>query len=212
MKVELLYIADCPNHAPARAALDEAIRIEQVEVEVSELEIKDEYTSRAIGFMGSPSIRVNGDDIDPGVRGGIAGGLCCRTYSESGAPKGVPSLEMIRQALRNARETRVNHRRTLFAGVGAIVSVVAASSCCLPLLPFLAAAGFAGGSAFLALLRPYLLAVSVLLVAFGFYQARRARQCNCRPSLLSSILLWSSAVIVFVSIFFPQAMASLLAG
>jgi hypothetical protein len=103
-------------------------------------------------------------------------------------------------------------RRTVFASVGALASVAAASSCCLPLMPFLLAATFAGGSAFLASVRPNLLIVSALLIAFGFYQGRRAKQCNCRPSRLSTILLWFSAVIVLVSVFFPQALASLLAG
>jgi len=104
IKIELLYIGDCPHHAAARAALDEAIRIEQVTADVSELEIKDESTACAIGFIGSPSIRIDGNDIDPGA-GGTAG-LCCRTYAGSGQPKGVPSIEMIRQALRNAHRVR----------------------------------------------------------------------------------------------------------
>jgi hypothetical protein len=104
MRIELLYISDCPHYAPARAALDEAIRIEQVVAELSEFEIKDESTACAIGFIGSPSIRIDGNDIDPGASG--TAGMCCRTYTESGLPKGVPSLEMIRQALRNAHEVR----------------------------------------------------------------------------------------------------------
>ena len=103
-------------------------------------------------------------------------------------------------------------RRTNLASVGAVASALAASSCCLPLFPFLAAAGLAGGSALLATLQPYLLGASVLLIGYGFYQARRAKQCNCRPSLVSTILLWSSAAIVVVMIIFPQAVASLLAG
>ena len=104
------------------------------------------------------------------------------------------------------------NRRTNLASVGAVASALAASSCCLPLLPFVAAAGLAGGSALLATLRPYLLAASVLLIVYGFYQARRATQCNCRPSLISTILLWSSTAIVAVMILFPQAVAALLAG
>ncbi len=103
-------------------------------------------------------------------------------------------------------------RRMVFASVGAFASVVAASSCCLPLIPFIVAAGFAGGSAFLLSVRPYLLFASALLIAFGFYQRRRAKQCNCQPSRLSTILLWFSAVIVLMSVFFPQVVASLLAG
>jgi hypothetical protein len=98
------------------------------------------------------------------------------------------------------------------ASVGAVASALAASSCCLPLFPFVAAAGLAGGSALMATLRPYLLGASVLLIGYGFYQARRAKQCNCRPSLVSTILLWSSAAMVVVMILFPQAIAALLAG
>jgi hypothetical protein len=70
------------------------------------------------------------------------------------------------------------------------------------------AAGLAGGSAFLSAARPYLLAASVLLIAFGFYEARRAKKCHRRPGIISSVLLWVSAGFVFLSIFFPPAMAN----
>ena len=70
----------------------------------------------------------------------------------------------------------------------------------------------AGGSALLASLRPYFLAASVMFVGFGFYQAHRARQCNCRPGWISMVLLWFSAVVIALTIFFPQAVDALLAG
>jgi hypothetical protein len=113
---------------------------------------------------------------------------------------------------REAGESGPRSKRTIVASLAALGSVVLASSCCLPLLPFLFAAGAAGTSAFFVRLRPFLLAASVLLIAFGFYQRWRAKQCNCRPNLLSTILLWSSAVIVLVFILFPQAIANLLAS
>jgi hypothetical protein len=97
------------------------------------------------------------------------------------------------------------------ASLAALGSLIAASSCCLPLLPFLFAAGAAGTSAFIAQLRPYLLALSVLLIAFGFYKAWRAKQCNCKPSQISTFLLWFSAMVVFVFTFFPQVIANLVA-
>jgi hypothetical protein len=103
-------------------------------------------------------------------------------------------------------------KRTIAASIAALGSVVLASSCCLPLLPFLFAAGAAGTSAFFVKVRPFLLAASVLLIAFGFYQSWRAKQCNCQPNILSTILLWSSAVVVLVFILFPQAIANLLAN
>jgi hypothetical protein len=102
--------------------------------------------------------------------------------------------------------------RTILASLAAIGGVLAASSCCLPLFPFVMAAGLAGGSGFLSVARPYLLAGSVLLIAYGFYQARRAEKCRRRVSPVSSALLWLSAVFVAVSIFFPQVMANAAAG
>jgi hypothetical protein len=116
----------------------------------------------------------------------------------------------IGQVTRNTPEDGAASRgtRTAVASLAAIGSVLAASSCCLPILPFVFAAGVAGSSALLTALRPYLLALSVVLIAYGFYQARRAKQCRSRPSVLTSVLLWSSALFVVVSIFFPQVLAN----
>src|SRR5213080_580832 len=86
------------------------------------------------------------------------------------------------QAEENQATNKSGSRGTVVASLAALGSVIAASSCCLPLLPFLFAAGAAGTSAFVAQLRPYLLVLSVLLIAFGFYKSWRAKQCNCKPS------------------------------
>jgi len=101
---------------------------------------------------------------------------------------------------------------TIAVSLAAIGGVLAASSCCLPLFPFMIAAGLAGTSAFLSQVRPYLLVGSIVFIAFGFYQAWRAKKCRCRTSLISSVLLWASAVFVFVSVFFPQIMANAIAS
>ena len=112
-------------------------------------------------------------------------------------------------------ETRAKNksgsRSTAVVSLSALGSVVATSSCCLPLLPFVFAAGAAGTSAFIAQLRPYLLVLSVLLIAFGFYKSWRAKQCNCKPSRISTFILWFSAIVVFLFIFFPQVIANLVA-
>ncbi len=101
----------------------------------------------------------------------------------------------------------------LAAALSAVGSVLAAATCCLPVLPFVLAAGTASSatflSSFIGALRPYLLGVSVLFIVLGFYQSRRARQCNCKPSILSQVVLWLSALIVAISILLPQAFADL---
>ena len=94
------------------------------------------------------------------------------------------------------------------ASVAAVGSLLAASTCCLPVLPFVFAAGLAGGSAVLTTLRPYLLGASVLFIAYGFYQIWRSKRCSAKPTKLAFTLLWVSAFCVFLSIFFPQVMAN----
>ena len=44
------------------------------------------------------------------------------------------------------------------------------------------------------------------------HQAWRAKQCHCKPRLANTLLLWFSAVMVVVSILFPEFLANLLAG
>ena len=99
------------------------------------------------------------------------------------------------------------------AALSAVGSVLAAGTCCLPVLPFVLAAGTAGSArflpTFLGALRPYLLGLSVLLIALGFYQSRRATRCNCKPNAISQLVLWLSALIVAISILLPQAFADL---
>ncbi|HZD06936.1 MAG TPA: hypothetical protein VE176_01745 [Candidatus Limnocylindrales bacterium] len=116
------------------------------------------------------------------------------------------------QAEENLATRNSGSKTTVVASLAALGGVIVASSCCLPLLPFLFAAGAAGTSVFVTALRPYLLALSVLLIVFGFYKSWRAKQCNCMPSRISTFLLWFSAIVVFVFIFFPQVIANLLAN
>src|SRR6266496_416674 len=122
-----------------------------------------------------------------------------------------PPGDQMFKATKQVGENSPRSKGTVLASLAALGSVVLASSCCLPLLPFLFAAGTAGTSAFFVKLRPFLLAASVLLIAFGFYQKWRAKQCQCKPNLLSTVLLWFSAIVVLVFILFPQAIANILA-
>ncbi|HKQ88711.1 MAG TPA: hypothetical protein VJS43_18290 [Candidatus Acidoferrales bacterium] len=97
------------------------------------------------------------------------------------------------------------------AALAAIGSVLAASSCCLSTLPFLAAGGIAAGASFLAGMKPYLLGAAIALLGYGFYQAKRARACGRKISPVSVILLGTSTAFVIFSIAFPQLMANLAA-
>jgi hypothetical protein len=96
------------------------------------------------------------------------------------------------------------------ASLAAILSSVVTISCCLP-LGFAAALGAGTASAFLTTLRPWFLGLSIVLLGFGFWQQRRARQCAVRGRLLSNVLLWTAVVVVLGMILFPQEIAAFIA-
>ncbi len=103
MKVELLYIANCPNIEAARRLLKEALRDLGLPEEILEMEVCDSAQAEALAFPGSPTVRVDDKDVEttslPG-RGGC--GLSCRTYLIDGTRRGVPSQEIVRKAIRSA--------------------------------------------------------------------------------------------------------------
>src|SRR5260370_21884125 len=98
MKVEILYFEGCPNHRPAAERVHAVLHEEGIFAEIAEIEVPNEEAARAVGFLGSPTIRVNGVDIEPSSRNAKETGFACRCY-----PGGLPPTEMIRAALREAQ-------------------------------------------------------------------------------------------------------------
>jgi uncharacterized protein len=91
MRIEILYIAGCPNYSPSPARLRKVLRQEGVSAELSEIEVKDDAAARALNFIGSPTIRVNGLDIEVESRTVNEPAFACRRYAG-----GAPGEEMIR--------------------------------------------------------------------------------------------------------------------
>jgi hypothetical protein len=61
--------------------------------------VRDQETAVSIGFLGSPTVRIDGLDVEPSARQRTAFGILCRTYEDSG---GVPSEDLIRGAILKA--------------------------------------------------------------------------------------------------------------
>jgi len=97
------------------------------------------------------------------------------------------------------------------SSLGAVGSALASMACCLP-LGAAAALGLAGSGVFLDRVRPWFSALSVLLLAAGFWQQRRARHCGLRAGIVGVVLLWTSLIFVAAVILFPQEIAAVLAG
>jgi hypothetical protein len=104
MKVEVLYFEGCPNHAATVAAVREALKAERRSVEVQEVEVRTPEEAESLGFLGSPTVRIDGLDIEPEARTSKSYGSGCRTYVEGSARTGAPSVDLIRRAVNEVRE------------------------------------------------------------------------------------------------------------
>ncbi len=99
-KIEFLYWEDCPSHPQAWKLLQETLAESGVQVPVERIEIITDEDAERLAFPGSPTIRVNGADVDPDGATQMGTALTCRVYRlPDGRFSPVPSREMIRQAL-----------------------------------------------------------------------------------------------------------------
>ena len=99
MKIELLYFEGCPNHVPAMEMLRETLNSLDREDRVHEVEVRTQAEAEAIKFVGSPSVRINGSDIEPWARTAKGFGLSCRTYINGSCHGGVPPRDLLRRAI-----------------------------------------------------------------------------------------------------------------
>jgi hypothetical protein len=97
MVIEVFYVPGCPNHHPAIQSLRNALRSAAIDVPIQEIAITDETMARQFRFPGSPTIRVDGIDVEPTSHESC--GLACRLYSNG---TGVPPLAALRQAVEKA--------------------------------------------------------------------------------------------------------------
>ena len=66
MKIEVLWFEDCPNHQAAGELLDDILASHSVNADIASIEVPDLATGERVKFAGSPTIRIDGVDVDPG--------------------------------------------------------------------------------------------------------------------------------------------------
>lgn len=102
MKVSFLYYEDCPSHDQALDRLRQVLAEEGIQAEIEVIKVETEEQAQRLRFIGSPTIRIDGQDIDPPPTDAYYA-LTCRAYRlEDGRISPLPSPNMIRRALRAA--------------------------------------------------------------------------------------------------------------
>jgi hypothetical protein len=100
-RVELLWWRECPSWERALGMLHEAMVAAGLDPDSVEVrEVDTEASAEREEFIGSPTIRVNGRDVQPPVDGEPTG-LACRVYRwRDGRTSPLPDPEDLRDALR----------------------------------------------------------------------------------------------------------------
>ena len=86
-RIDVLYFEGCPNHKSAMALVLDVVRGLGLDVEVKEIEVRGPEDAGRLHFLGSPTIQIDGVDVEPAARNRTDFGFACRTYDGEGLPR-----------------------------------------------------------------------------------------------------------------------------
>ena len=99
MRVEVLTFEGCPNAAAARALVERIVAESGVEAEVEYMDVPNPQAAERLHFLGSPTIRVDGRDVEPGADERTDYVLACRIYRTEDGTSGTPDERWLRDEL-----------------------------------------------------------------------------------------------------------------
>jgi hypothetical protein len=99
MRVELLYFDGCPTYERLLPRLRELIDETAPGAELELRKVSSPEDAERERFLGSPTVRVDGVDVDPGAGMREEFGLECRLYRSDEGASPAPPEKWIRAAL-----------------------------------------------------------------------------------------------------------------
>ncbi len=104
MNIELLAFDGCPNVDETEQRILRALRDERCTATIVRTAIVDSDEAVAQRFLGSPTVRVDGVDVEPLANERTEFGFMCRMYGHGANATGTPPVAMIRAAIRRRLE------------------------------------------------------------------------------------------------------------
>jgi hypothetical protein len=102
-QIEVLVFDGCPNVHPTIEQVHQAIARANVPADLRVVRVETDDDAKRLRFLGSPTVRVDGVDVEPASVGREDFGLQCRIYSVAGRYQGTPPVDWIAAALRDDR-------------------------------------------------------------------------------------------------------------
>jgi hypothetical protein len=103
MKVEVLYFDGCPNHEALLPHLRELLDASGAGTDVELLRVEDAEAAERERFLGSPTVRLDGEDVEPGAADRTDFGLKCRLFATPDGLRGMPADEWVLAALQRTQ-------------------------------------------------------------------------------------------------------------
>jgi hypothetical protein len=97
--IELLYFDGCPHYEQFLPHLQQLLNDHQISAPIQLIRIESDDDAQRLRFLGSPSLRINGHDVDPTAAGRDTYGMQCRLYATPEGTTGTPPDQWILHAL-----------------------------------------------------------------------------------------------------------------
>jgi hypothetical protein len=107
--VEILYFEGCPNHEGARTLVERVSRQLGIEPQLRLIDVPSDQAAKRLHFLGSPTIRVEGEDVDPHASERRDYARSCRVYQTESGFAGQPDERWVRAALQRAASEAEDH-------------------------------------------------------------------------------------------------------
>ncbi len=99
VRVEVLARRDCPNRGIAITLAERAVRETGIPARIEVVDMTTDSQAQRRRFLGSPTVRVDGRDVEPGANGRTGFTLACRVYRTERGLTGWPDDRWVREAL-----------------------------------------------------------------------------------------------------------------
>jgi hypothetical protein len=103
MKVDVLYLDGCPNYEVLLSRLRELLNSSPESFEIELARVEDAGVAERERFLGSPTLRIDGEDVEPGAEERTDFGLKCRLFVTPDGLRGLPADEWVLAALRRTK-------------------------------------------------------------------------------------------------------------